>query len=267
MKITVLTRLFEEKHSVEGSGKIELKVPNQFENEDILIFELSEEEMNINSNFVRICIDDYLLPADIYMPTGKLIYYMPTGVKLKAYHENAFNSDEINISIEIIERNILTKRRNIALNSMDLRGETTDYFPHADANVVTRDQPWFEARNAIDGVKDNEGHGQYPYHSWGGGLRDDLEFRVYFGREVIIDEIIIFLRADSHNNHDINWDSGIIELSNGKKIKIEMENTKEGQSFKFEPMKVEWIKLNNLAREKTPEFSALSQIEVYGWDI
>ena len=70
------------------------------------------------------------------------------------------------------------------------------YFPHASANFVTREDPCFYERNAIDGVMNNQGHGAYPYHSWAGGARNDLEFFLDFGRDVEIDKLVFFLRAD-----------------------------------------------------------------------
>lgn len=41
--------------------------------------------------------------------------------------------------------------RNLAKNVMDQHGETNCY-PHASANVETRGEAVFAARNAIDGV-------------------------------------------------------------------------------------------------------------------
>ena len=55
--------------------------------------------------------------------------------------------------------------RNISLNPYDLQGQKRCY-PHAYANYVTRGEPCFFERNAIDGVLENKGHGNFPYHSW-----------------------------------------------------------------------------------------------------
>ena len=62
-------------------------------------------------------------------------------------------------------------------------------FPHAYANFVTREEPCFYARNAIDGVINNQGHGNYPFHSWAGGARNDLEYTLDFGKEVEFDKL------------------------------------------------------------------------------
>lgn len=264
MKITLTSRLLESKACVENAESVNLKLNESFGHEDILFFEMSKEEMLKSNCFVKITLDQYLKPALIYMPEGKLMYAIPSGWKRKAYDPAAFESESIDVSMELVDKDELKVRRNLALNSLDVRGEMVNYYPHADANVVTRDEPWFEARNTIDGNKAQDGHGQYPYHSWGGGLRDDLEFRLYFGREVLIDEIILYLRADYKDDHDIHWNTALIEFSNGETLDIEMVKSTSGQSYTFPQKKVTWIKLKNLSREVSAAFSALSQIEVYG---
>ena len=42
---------------------------------------------------------------------------------------------------------------------------------------------------AFDGVLVNKGHGNFPYHSWAGGARDDLEYYVDFGTEVEVEKL------------------------------------------------------------------------------
>lgn len=63
-------------------------------------------------------------------------------------------------------------------------------------DYVTRDEPCFFERNAIDGVLENKGHGNFPYHSWAGGARDDLEYYVVSGTEVEVEKLVFYLRAD-----------------------------------------------------------------------
>lgn len=264
MRIVLKDRLLKVKEVAEGKGEVHLQLDSSFTKEDIVVFELTEEEREECQGMVTIELDKTMVPAQIYMPSGKLQYQIPSAWKLKAYAPEAFQGN-IDIRMKLTPKEVLKKRRNLALNSMDIRGEMVDYYPHADANVVTRDEPWFEARNAIDGIVMTKGHGQYPYQSWGGGLRDDLEFRLYFGRLVTIDEIVIFLRADYHEDHDINWESAVIEFSDGTSMDVGLTKTTEGQSIQFEPKKVEWIKMYHLKREISAAFSALTQFEVYGY--
>lgn len=260
MKITLTDRLGNEKAKVSGETQVKFNFQEEYGFEDILIFETEPE------SFVEIDIDPHFVNSIVYTPTGRIEYQLPVGPKAKAYHPDAFKGDNHSITMTAVSKDTMKSRRNLALNALDKRWET-GYYPHTDANVVTRDEPWFEAKNAIDGCFEREGHGQYPYQSWGGGLRDDLEFTLDFGREVLVDEIVIYLRADYTDDHDINWETGTIELSDGHSIAAKMKKTQEGQSFKFEPQKITWVKLKNLKREISAAFTALTQIEVYGEDI
>ncbi|QEN04296.1 hypothetical protein EW093_06130 [Thiospirochaeta perfilievii] len=228
-----------------------------------------EDEIHIKTtpkSFVTIELDKYIKPATIYTISGNIKYVIPVNWKLKAYHPDAFTQEDIAIKVSIPSNNFINSRRNLAFNSLDKRWDT-GYFPHASANVVTRDEPWFEAKNAIDGVINQDGHGVYPYHSWGGGLREDLEFTLEFGRTVVIDEIRLYLRADFKDNHDIHWESGVLEFSDGHEMSVKMTGTKEADCITFEPRKVTWIKLHHLKREISAAFSALTQIEVFGNEV
>lgn len=257
MKITLTDRLGVIKKTVEGNGELELKWHEAYGFEDILTFEVEPE------SFLEVDIDPYVKPSTIFTPSGTITYQIPVGYKLKAYHPEAFQSEKKEVKLSSVSGESLSTRRNIAMNGLDKRW-STGYYPHAEANVVTRDEPWFEGKNAIDGHVVVDGHGAWPYQSWGGGLRDDLEFTLDFGRDVVIDEIVIYFRADLVNDHDVNWESGILECSNGYELPLNMVLTAEGQSFKFDQQKVTWIKLKELKREVSAAFTALTQIEVYG---
>ncbi|MBK1879367.1 hypothetical protein [Pelagicoccus mobilis] len=260
MKITHTDRLGNKLTEASGEQSVEIEIKGEFGFEDILIFETEP------GAFVEIDIDPTFNKSIVYVPDGKVVYQLPVGPKARAYDPDAFKGESHSISMSVVPQEELTKRRNLAMNSLDMRWDT-GYFPHASANVVTRDEPWFEAKNAIDGHLLRDGHGAWPYQSWGGGLRDDLVFRLDFGREVLIDEIIIYLRADYTDDHDINWESGLLTFSDGDSMPIKMEKVEEGQSYKVEPKKVTWIELSELKREISAAFSALTQIEVFGKDV
>ena len=257
MKITLTDRLYSNAISEEGSDYVELFVDRAYGFEDILTFETEPE------SFVEIELDPQIKTSVVYTPSGTITFQIPVNMKLKAYHPDAFQGERHKITMKKVEKKFLEQRRNLAFNGLDKRWET-GYYPHAEANVVTRDEPWFEAKNAIDGWLVNDGHGAWPYQSWGGGLRDDLAFTLDFGREVTVDEVIIYLRADFVNDHDVNWESGTIEFSNGDSMDFKLENTGEGKSLTFQPNTLTWLKLTRLKREVSAAFTALTQIEVYG---
>ena len=81
----------------------------------------------------------------------------------------------------------------------------------------------FAAVNAIDGVTANESHGMWPFESWGINRQDDATIRIDFGREVEIDRIILYTRADFP--HDNWWEQATICYSDGSKEQIAMEKS------------------------------------------
>lgn len=148
---------------------------------------------------------------------------------------------------------------------MDQRGTTT-YYPHATANVETRNEAVFAARNTIDGQTDNKGHGVWPFESWGTWQREDAELSVDFCREVEVDKIELYLRADFP--HDTYWNALTIVFSDGTKKDVELIKTSNGQYIEFDKKKINWIKLINFKMADEPaEFAALTEIKVYGIDI
>lgn len=244
---------------VTGDVSVDINYDQDFKLGDVIVFET-------DTPYVTITLDEHIVKSNVFIPKGRLEYAIPFGEKLKAYHPEAFVGNKHDIKMSVTASEVLNTRRNIALNGIDKRDVVT-CFPHTDANVMTRDESVFESRNAIDGYCDNKGHGQFPYHSWGGGLRDDLVFEIDFGRVVEIDQISIILRADYDGDHDINWHTGNISFSDGSEMPISMIKTTDVQDYTFEPRRIQWIRFNQLKREVSSAYSALSQLEVYGKDL
>lgn len=241
---------------VTGNNALTLHHPHTYSLGDVIVFETETPHVSIS-------LDPLLTAAPLYIPKGRFEYAIPFDEKKKAYPPQSFMGNYHEIRMEKTSLDALRSRHNLALNPLDKRDISTAY-PHSDANVMTRDESVFESRNAIDGFKDNQGHGVFPYQSWGGGLRDDLCYELYFGQEVTIDEIAITLRADYVNDHDIHWESGVIAFSDGSELPIEMIKTTETQHFTFNSKTITWLKLYQLKREVSSAYSALTQIEVYG---
>ena len=138
-------------------------------------------------------------------------------------------------------------------------------YPHASANVETRGESVFAARNAIDGLRENHGHGKWPYTSWGINRDPNAEMRVEFGRTVEVDCLLIFLRADFP--HDSYWKEGKVCFSDGSSEVLNFQKTDKGQAFRIKPRRIEWLTLGQLIKnEDESPFPALTQIEVYGKD-
>ena len=175
------------------------------------------------TNTLAVQLDESLQESFIYCPNKSFTFTIPTARELQmGYAPNVFQGDEHLISVREIEEDEFYSARNIALNSHDLRKKTGGY-PHASANFVTREEPCFYERNAIDGEKNNQGHGSYPYHSWAGGARNDLEYTLDFGTEVEIEKLVFYLRADFKKErdglpHDSYWKGIDIEFSDGELV-------------------------------------------------
>ena len=231
------------------------------------------------TNTLALRLDKTLAESLIYCPNKSFTFTVPNERELKmGYAPNAFQGDKHLISAREVEDEEFYAARNVALNSHDLRRKTGGY-PHASANFVTREEPCFYERNAIDGEKNNQGHGAYPYHSWAGGARNDLEYTLDFGREVEIQKLMFYLRADfAHDKngvpHDSYWKNIDIQFDDGEIVQGEftLDNTdlnpdnEKGIEIVLEKAKkTKKIKLFNF-RQVTEilGFAALTQIEVYG---
>ena len=118
--------------------------------------------------------------------------------------------------------------RNLALNVNDLH-ENETCFPHAFANVETRGESVFAARNAIDGVTATLSHGKWPYESWGINRRDDAELLLEFGRPVDIDQVRLWTRADFP--HDNWWVSAVLTFSDGTREVVNMEKSEKAHTL------------------------------------
>ena len=228
---------------------------------------------------VAVKLDGLLKESYLYVPNKSFTFTIPNERELKqGYPDGTFQGDKHTISAREADEEFY-KVRNIALNPHDLR-QATGGFPHASANAVTRESPCFYERNAIDGGTNNQGHGSYPYNSWAGGARNDLEYKLDFGEEVEVDKLTFYLRADFKHDeitglpHDSYWKNIDIQFSDGEIIQGEfkLNNTdldpenEKGQEIVLEKTKkTKYIKLLNFKQvSEILGFAALTQIEVEG---
>ena len=216
--------------------------------------------------FVRMRLDPSLAESIVYIPDGVFEFPIPFDYHRNAcYGKEAFSGDSHRVTVSEPTDAEIYGERLISLNSHDMHN-VPKYFPHAVANFVTREDPCFFERNAIDGVSDNTGHGPYPFHSWGGGLREDLEFEVHFGTEVEVSRVTIHLRADFP--HDTYWKEAELEFSDKSRVHVDLQGIADGQTFEFEPKKTEFVRMTGLKQQRLEDgslsFAALSQFSIYG---
>ena len=193
--------------------------------------------------FIKIKFDEYLCESIIFIPGKSFEFMIPSSeVREGCYGEDAFYGNTHTVCASEITDEEAYSYRKISLNSHDIHGKSRS-FPHTYANFVTREAPCFYARNAIDGIIDNDGHGNFPHHSWAGGAREDLEFTLDFGHAVEVDKVIFYLRADFP--HDTYWKNIDVEFSDGSIETATFEMSGDGQALRFEPKETTYIKLFN----------------------
>lgn len=212
--------------------------------------------------FLWVQVDPAIAPALVFLPEGTMEYIIPYGDEKNAFPPLAFAGERTLVRAWRPEENDLYRRRNLAHNPVDQRGDCKAY-PHATANVETRGEAVFAARNVIDGYTCNTFHGEWPYQSWGIGARTDAWLKLEFGRPVHVDSMALVLRADFP--HDAHWVEGVVILSDGAEISFSLQRTGEPQLIDIGEHTVTWMRLERLKKSDDPSaFPALTQWEVYG---
>ncbi len=218
-----------------------------------------------NNIYLIVQVDDALGSAFVYITKNEVVYSIPFEEKRVSYSPKVFYGKMHLLSARLARPEEISVYKNLALNVMDQHGDTGCY-PHATANVETRGESVFAARNAIDGVSENHSHGGWPFESWGINKQDDATMKLEFGRNVEIDKIILYTRADFP--HDNWWREATVTFSDGSTIRWELEKTDKAHELQFDKKRVEWLELSNLIKADDPSpFPALSQIEVYGVEV
>ncbi len=207
--------------------------------------------------------EDTMPPALVYVAKREINFRIPFGEQAVTYSPKSFTGRRHVIRARLATPEETAARRNLAFNPYDAHGDT-GFYPHASANVETRGEAVFAARNAIDGMFDNSCHGEYPYQSWGINRDPNAALTLDFGREVLLDELRLTLRADFP--HDNYWTQATVEFSDGSRVQLPLVRTARPQRFPLaEQKRVRSLVLKELIQAEGPSpFPALTQIEAYG---
>ena len=241
------------------AGSVELVYRSEYAEGDRIVLTSSEKNVHVIWQ-----VDDALGAAMCYL-TDDIVYQIPFGEKKNVYSPKTFSGQRHYLFAEVAGDEQIHAYRNLARNVND-QHQATGCYPHATANVETRGESVFAAKNAIDGVHANHSHGNWPYASWGINRDPKAEMKVDFGRSVLIDCVKIYLRADFP--HDSYWTEGTVTFSDGSSEVLCFRKTDKGQTFHIEPRTAQWVTFGTLikADDESP-FPALTQIEVYGKDL
>lgn len=242
--------------SASGAGETVLVYRQPYGEGDCIVVETSE------TGHVVLALDDAIAPVPVYLRGKAHTFAVPFGERRRPYSAKAFEGGCHRLFVRIARPEEIQARRNLALNPLDDHASTS-LFPHASANVETRGEAVFAARNAIDGEKANDDHGFWPYTSWGINRDPEASLMLDFGRPVCVDEIVLYLRADFP--HDAWWEKASVTFSDGGTLCFDLSKSGAGQRFRVEPRQVEWVRLHSLVKADDPSpFPALTQIEVWG---
>ena len=223
---------------------------------DRIVIETSDPGM-----FCVVQLDEAVLPAVVQIKGREASFFIPFGEKTIPYSPKAFRGDRHLITVRVAKDSEVYGLRDLALNPFDSH-ENTEMHPHATANVETRGEAVFAARNAIDGIFANASHGEYPYQSWGINRQADAELTVELGAHCRVDRVGLTLRADFP--HDNYWTQATLVLSDGQQQVVQLEKTALPQYFEVDHV-TDSVTLRELIKSSEPSpFPALTQIEVWG---
>lgn len=257
LEITILNGQGEVRGSACGEGEVLLVWEGEYCPGDRIVFTAEKVPA-----FYVIRVDGAMDEAYVYLTREKVEYTVPFGEKKVSYDPMSFAGTTHYITMRETRAQEDRNYRNLAKNVMDQQ-DGQGCYPHASANIETRGEALFAARNAIDGVLANLCHYPWPYQSWGIGQRPDAEITVGFGRPVDVEELRLYTRADFP--HDSWWTRATVTFSDGSREVVEMEKSVKPHCFAIRRQGITWVKLSELIKAEDPSpFPALTQIEVYG---
>lgn len=242
------------------TNQVHLVYTQAYQFEDIIVLKCSKP-----NTYLMIQLEDSMGEAFIYMTGEEYQYSIPFAEKRSSYSPKSFTGKMHLLTARLATTEEIQAYRNVAYNPYDQHTNEVCY-PHASANVETRGEAVFAARNAINGNRANHSHGEWPYESWGINQRPDAAITIHFGREVLIDQIALTLRADFP--HDNYWERVTLTYSDGSSEQVNLVKTHQPQIILIEKKAVEWVALSELIQSDDPSpFPALTQFEVYGREV
>lgn len=244
------------KAQAKGNGTATLVYPAAYQPGDIIRLESNA------AGFAVLQMEDSMPPVFGWLK-GTYTLTVPFGEKHASYSPKHFWGSLHLLWARQATQEELHARRNLAYNPLDSH-ENSGFFPHASANVETRGESVFAARNAIDGIYANHSHGEWPFQSWGINRQANAEITIDFGRPVTVDAVVVTLRADFP--HDNWWKQATLRFSDGSSEIISLAKTGAPQAIPLAPRSITWAAMGQLQKDETDPspFPALTQIEFWG---
>lgn len=222
-----------------------------------------EVTLDTKENYLMVQLEETLAPSLIYVPGNKWVYQiLTTPMEKKAMVDSAFIAKRHHLMVRYAYAFEIENYQNLTFNAYDQK-EFTGAYPHAHANVETRDEAVFFAKNAIDGKYGHLSHGSYPFASWGINQMSEAALTIDFGRLVELDWVQLLFRSDYP--HDSYWDEVTIAFSDGTYQVIQTTNTLDFQVCRFPKKRTTYLRFYQLKKHPDASpFPALTQIEAFG---
>lgn len=247
------------KASLTGDIKIQMFYNEEYQEGD-MIFIYPDE----TPTYLNIKIDDAIEESMVYIKEGYLQYRIPDIIMRKSFSYKAFYNKKHLISVSKTTFQQISTYQNLSKNTLDQINHQQVY-PHVESSLDKQLQPIFAAKNVIDGLTFNCGHGRWPYTSWSYMQDENAELLICFGRKVDIEEIHFYLRSDFP--HDSYFQNISLEFSNNMHLQIHFIKTEHVQIHKVKLQNIEWIRFYNFQKKADNiPFAAITQIEVYGYN-
>lgn len=135
-----------------GENCVCLCYDNSYMPGDVISFQCTEP------GYYWVCLEDALAPVLAYFSGTPFEFLIPFGEKRSCYSQKCFIGNRHLLWVRIANPEEITAYRNLAFNPLDHHNNTS-LFPHVYANVETRNEAWFSARNVINGNVASSGHG------------------------------------------------------------------------------------------------------------
>lgn len=251
---------------VTGDNSVELGIKDAYKVGDRIKITLPEGQ-----HYVAFCLSkDNVEETILYLPKSTFTYTVQNIAT--SYPSEMSSERKSTITARIPTTEELTASRNLACNPADLETNKNAY-PHAiTTNVHDKNNEnnrlQFEARNAIDGFTQNNGHGGWPLQSWGPGSNMSAKdtFKIDFGRDVSLTEIVVYLRADFP--HDTYWDTCTVKFSDGTTQELNFTKTANAQSFKLDAaVTTSSITFTGFNKVAGSDWAAWMEVQAIGSDI
>ncbi|MFI3170106.1 MAG: carbohydrate-binding protein [Faecalibacterium sp.] len=244
------------KARAQGETAVQLCYQGEYTQGDTIVLTPSEP------CFAVLSLEKSLDETYVYL-VGEYQFPIPFGADRISYSPICFTFNSHVLSARLASAQEIALHKTLCRNCYD-HHKNTGAYPHAFANVETRNEAIFAARNAIDGVSTSGGHGPYPYQSWGINQQADAQITVDFGRAVDIDAIAITLRSDFP--HDNWWHRVCLQFSDGSRETIALQKTGDAQYFPMIKNGINSITMCEMLKDETDPspFPALMQLEAFG---